>query len=182
MAGVRGFNDANLQTNNGVPVWQQLTTTELTNETTHVTPWYINYLGGNWSEATQCMIAGSNGWHQNHAAWNHGTNDHWAMNNTPWSIGFYRRHDLPTQWALADNWIVADMYQVSEVWLLYASSSAAKSFRNPSWRRRHRIELSGPPAPSTYQAGRRGQTRGAIHTLTTTRLLDVRRVASTATH
>lgn len=112
MAGVRGFNDANIQTNNGVPVWKQLTTAVLTNETAYVTPWYLNYLGGNWSEATQCMIAGSNGWHQNHAAWNHGTNDHWAMNNTPWSIGFYKRNDLPTQWALVDNWIVADMYQV----------------------------------------------------------------------
>lgn len=112
MAGVRGFNDANLQTNNGVPVWKQKTSPKLTNSTDYVMPWYLNYLGGNWSEATQCMIAGSNGWYQNHAAWNGGTNDHWALNNTPYSIGYYKRDDLPTQWALAENWVVGDMYQV----------------------------------------------------------------------
>ncbi|KAK9438411.1 Phosphoesterase [Metarhizium brunneum] len=115
MAGVRGFNDANLQTNNGVPVWKQKTSPKLTNSTDYVMPWYLNYLGGNWSEATQCMIAGSNGWYQNHAAWNGGTNDHWALNNTPYSIGYYKRDDLPTQWALAENWVVGDMYQESVI-------------------------------------------------------------------
>jgi phospholipase C len=112
MAGVRGFGDANLQKNNGVPVWKQLTTRQQTTKTDYVTPWYLNYLGGNWSEATQCMTAGSNGWFENHAAWNFGSNDHWAMNNTPWSIGFYKKQDLPTQWALAENWVIGDMYQV----------------------------------------------------------------------
>ncbi|KAK2616742.1 hypothetical protein QQS21_000354 [Conoideocrella luteorostrata] len=115
MAGVRGFKDANLQMNNGVPVWKQLTTKQQTTETDYVTPWYLNYLGGTWPEATQCMTAGSNGWYQNHAAWNFGSNDHWAMNNTPWSIGFYKKDDLPTHWALAENWVVGDMYQESVV-------------------------------------------------------------------
>lgn len=120
MAGVRGFGDANLQTNNGVPVWKQLTTRQQTTKTDHVTPWYLNYLGGNWSEATQCMTAGSNGWFENHAAWNFGLNDHWAMNNTPWSIGFYKKQDLPTQWALAENWVIGDMYQVDTSARLFA--------------------------------------------------------------
>lgn len=112
MAGVRGFNDANLQMNGKVPVWKQKTTPEMTKDADYVTPWYLNYLGGNWSQATQCMTSGSNGWHENHAAWNFGTNDHWAMNNTPWSIGFYKRDDVPVQWSLAENFIVGDMYQV----------------------------------------------------------------------
>ncbi|KND91864.1 Non-hemolytic phospholipase C [Tolypocladium ophioglossoides CBS 100239] len=115
MAGVRGFKDANLQMNGNLPVWKQLTTPDLTTDSQYVAPWYLNYLGGNWSEATQCMSAGSNGWYQNHAAWNFGTNDHWAMNNTPWSIGFYKKEDVPTQWALADGWVVGDMYQESIV-------------------------------------------------------------------
>ncbi|KJZ70500.1 hypothetical protein HIM_10129 [Hirsutella minnesotensis 3608] len=115
MAGVRGFGDANIQMNNGVPVWQQLAEPAAANKTKYITPWYLNYLGGKWPEATQCMIAGSNGWYENHAAWNHGTNDHWALNNTPWSIGFYKKQDIPTQWTLADEWVVADMYQESVV-------------------------------------------------------------------
>ncbi|GJN81972.1 hypothetical protein PLIIFM63780_005508 [Purpureocillium lilacinum] len=112
MAGVRGFNDANLQTNNGVPVWKQKSPSR---DADYVTPWYINYLGGDWNGATQCMLAGSNGWYNNHAAWNHGTNDCWATDNTPYSIGFYKRQDIPTQWALAEGWVIGDMYQESVI-------------------------------------------------------------------
>ncbi|KAL6825781.1 putative phospholipase C [Trichoderma sp. SZMC 28015] len=111
MAGVRGFGDANLQLNDGVPVWKQLTNSQLTNETDYVTPFYINYLGGNWTESTQCMVSGSNSWQENHAAWNGGTNDHWAVGNSPYSIGFYKRQDIPIQFALAENFVVGDMYQ-----------------------------------------------------------------------
>ncbi|PHH74029.1 hypothetical protein CDD80_3412 [Ophiocordyceps camponoti-rufipedis] len=115
MAGVRGFKDANLQLNNGVTVWKQLTSPKLTNDSGFVSPWYLNYLAGDWPAATQCMLAGSNGWFENHAAWNQGANNRWAVDNTPWSIGFYKRCDVPVQWALADGWIVADMYQESVV-------------------------------------------------------------------
>ncbi|KAK2612613.1 hypothetical protein QQS21_001385 [Conoideocrella luteorostrata] len=115
MAGVRGFNDANVQLNNGVPVWKQKVSPALTKDADYLMPWYLNYLGGNWSEATQCMTAGSNGWKENHEAFNGGTNDHWALNNTPFSLGFYKREDVPTQWSLADNWVVGDMYQESVV-------------------------------------------------------------------
>jgi phospholipase C len=111
MAGVRGFADANLQMNGDKPVWNQLVSPEMTTEADHLNPWYINYLGGEWNDATQCMYAGSNGWTANHAAWNFGTNDHWALNNTPYSIGYYEKKDIPIQWALADGWVVGDMYQ-----------------------------------------------------------------------
>ncbi|UKZ83241.1 hypothetical protein TrVFT333_011047 [Trichoderma virens FT-333] len=109
MSGVRGFGDANLQMNDGVPVWKQLTNSHLTTKTDYVTPFYINYLGGNWSEATQCMVSGSNSWQENHAAWNNGSNDHWAVGNSPYSIGFYKRQDIPIQFSLADNFVVGDI-------------------------------------------------------------------------
>lgn len=112
MAGVRGFGDANLQMNDGVPVWKQITDSSLTTAANYVNPWYINYLGGNWTGATQCMLSGTNSWYENHAAWNDGTNDHWAVDNSPYSIGFYKQQDIPIQWALADNFVVGDMYQV----------------------------------------------------------------------
>lgn len=112
MAGVRGFSDANLQMNDGVPVWKQITDSSLTTAADYVNPWYINYLGGNWTGATQCMLTGTNSWQENHAAWNDGTNDHWAVGNSPYSIGFYKQQDIPIQWALADNFVVGDMYQV----------------------------------------------------------------------
>ena len=34
-----------------------------------LSPWHINYLGGDWKEATQCMNGGSNGWDAMHGAW-----------------------------------------------------------------------------------------------------------------
>lgn len=98
--------------NDGVPVWKQVTDSSLTTAADYVNPWYINYLGGNWPEATQCMLTGTNSWQENHAAWNDGTNDHWAVGNSPYSIGFYKQQDIPIQWALADNFVVGDMYQV----------------------------------------------------------------------
>ncbi len=107
MAGVRGFADPNAQVNGAKPVWQQEV-----NSTSSLGPWYLNYLGGDWLDATQCMVAGSNGWAENHLAYNHGFNNHWATNNTPWSWGHFRRSDIPVQYAIADGWTIGDMYQV----------------------------------------------------------------------
>lgn len=114
MAGVRGFNDANLQMNGNLSVWHQKVSSKYTNATDYMTPWYINYLGGDWHEASQCMYGGGNGWSENHAALNNGTNDRWPIEQNPSSIGFFKRDDLPTQFALAEGWVVGDMYQVSQ--------------------------------------------------------------------
>jgi phospholipase C len=113
MAGVRGFSDPNVQVNSGTPVWYQDVTPALTNASSYLLPWYLNYEGGSWLNATQCMIAGDNGWNDNHAALNGGLNNHWATNNTPWSWGHFQRSDIPVQYAIADGWTVGDMYQVS---------------------------------------------------------------------
>jgi phospholipase C len=113
MAGVRGFSDPNVQVNSGTPVWYQDVTPALTNASPYLLPWYLNYLGGSWLNATQCMIAGDNGWNDNHAALDGGLNDHWATNNTPWSWSHFKRSDIPVQYAIADGWTVGDMYQVS---------------------------------------------------------------------
>jgi phospholipase C len=110
MAGVRGFSDPNVHKNNGMPVWQQPV-----NATAYLNPFYLNYLGGDWLNATQCMVAGSNGWAANQLAYDHGLNDHWAVNNTPWSWGHFKRDDIPVQFAIADSYTVADMYQQSVI-------------------------------------------------------------------
>jgi phospholipase C len=113
MAGVRGYSDPNVQMDSGTPVWFQAVNPSLTNSSSYLLPWYLNYEGGDWLNATQCMIAGSNSWYANHAALNGGLNNHWATNNTPWSWGFFKRSDIPVQFAIADGWTIGDMYQVS---------------------------------------------------------------------
>lgn len=64
MAGVRGFSDPNVQVNpNSKPsVWYQEVNSELTNSSDYLLPWYLNYEGGDFLNATQCMVAGDNGW------------------------------------------------------------------------------------------------------------------------
>jgi phospholipase C len=87
----------------------------LSNETDYLLPWYLNYLGGNWSEATQCMVAGSNDYFSNHAALNGDLNNHWATNNTPWSWGYFKREDLPVHFAMAEAYTTNDMYQEGQI-------------------------------------------------------------------
>lgn len=109
MAGVRGFSDPNVQVNaDGLSVW-----TQPVNATTYLNPWYINYLGGNWLNATQCMAAGSNSWQENQLALNHGLNNAWATQNTPFSWGHFRRDDIPVHFGIAEGWTIGDMYQAS---------------------------------------------------------------------
>src|SRR6266480_4264896 len=115
MSGVRGLSDPNVKITNGKPVWYQDVDSTLTNTTSHLLPWYLNYLGGSWDAATQCMIAGDNGWNDNHAALNNDLNNKWALNNTPWSWGYFTRRELPVHFAIADGWTVGDMYQESVI-------------------------------------------------------------------
>lgn len=180
MAGVRGFNDANLQMNNGVPVWKQLTTKQQTTATDYVTPWYLNYLGGNWSEATQCMSAGGNGWNENHAAWNFGSNDHWAMNNTPWSIGFYKKDDLPTHFALAESFVIGDMYQVNIPFRWILEVTISNHTRNLLFLPQTLTVLAGFRAQSMFLVPPRSLTKVATHTLITMRPRDAKVVELTA--
>lgn len=113
MAGVRGFSDPNVQVNaGGQAVWEQAVNSALTTNASYLLPWYLNYEGGSFLNATQCMVAGDNGWQDNHAALNGGLNNHWATNNTPWSWGHFKRSDIPVQYSIADAWTVGDMYQV----------------------------------------------------------------------
>ncbi|KAK2601767.1 hypothetical protein QQS21_004651 [Conoideocrella luteorostrata] len=107
MAGVRNFGDPNVQVNNGIPVWRQHTS-QTKNGVNVLSPWHINYLGGDWKDATQCMGGGSNGWDQMHGAWNNGRGDGWVTSDTDYSMGYYKRQDVPTHWDIAEGWTVMD--------------------------------------------------------------------------
>ena len=122
MAGVRGFGDPNvhISKNTNKPMWHQPVDDSLEGPKppSHVKelyPWYLNHQGGDWKDRTQCMIAGSNDWIANHAAWNHGQYDRWVRNNTPYSIGYYRREDLPLHFKLAESFLVGDAYHESVI-------------------------------------------------------------------
>lgn len=109
MAGVRNFQDPNVQLNNGTPVWYQQVNASMSSKADTLLPFYLNYLGGHWDNATKCIEAGSNGWAANHAALNNDLNNDWATQNTPWSWGHFTREELPQQFAIAEGWTVGDM-------------------------------------------------------------------------
>ena len=101
--------------NSGQSVFEQDVDKSLDPTATTLKPWYLNYLGGIWDKATQCMVAGDNGYQDNHAALNSELNNKWALNNTPWSWGHFRRKDIPIHFAIAEAWTVGDMYQESVI-------------------------------------------------------------------
>ena len=77
-------------------------------------PWYLNYMGGDWVNRTQCSSAGSNSWQAMHSAYNGGLNNRWVEDNDPHSWAYYKRSDLPVHWDIAEGWTVLDMNQVCE--------------------------------------------------------------------
>lgn len=112
----------------------RLVDSALSNATDFLLPFYVNAAGGNVTEATQCMVAGSNGestssfgqtvsksnlytigFQANHAALAQGDNNLWAIKNKPFSLGYFRRQDLPTHFSLAEGWTTADMYAQSVI-------------------------------------------------------------------
>ncbi|KAK7449302.1 hypothetical protein VKT23_013445 [Stygiomarasmius scandens] len=124
MAGVRGFRDPNVQINpDGRSTFFQLVDSRLSNATDHLLPFYLNEAGGEFVNGTQCMVAGSNSWGANQAALASGQNNMWAIGNSPYSIGYFKRQDLPVHFAVADAWTVGDMYQ--EVRCLVLNSEVA---------------------------------------------------------
>jgi phospholipase C len=90
----------------------------MSTKTKTLLPWYLGYLGGSTVDAMQCMTAGSNGYEDNQAAINHGLNNMWARNNTPWSWGYLKRSDIPVHFGIAEGWTAGDMYQVRILYTL----------------------------------------------------------------
>jgi phospholipase C len=96
MAGVRGFSDPNVQINpDGKSVFYQCVydllmgwsanvvrklNKTMTTKAEYLLPFYLNQAGGHWTNATQCMDAGSNGYEENHMVYNGGLNNYWALN------------------------------------------------------------------------------------------------------
>lgn len=99
----------------------------LSTEATSLLPFYINYLGGNWTEASQCASGGSNSWFNNHLALNGDLNDQWAWDNTAMSWTHFQRQDLPLHFALAEGWTLADMYQVNSFHLVNSTGIVSSS-------------------------------------------------------
>ena len=75
-------------------------------------PYYINYLGGDYLESTQCATSSGNDWTTMHDAWNGGLNNGWAKDK-PTTWNYFKRSDIPVHWDIAEGWTILDMATVS---------------------------------------------------------------------
>jgi phospholipase C len=61
------------------------------------------------------MVGGSNTWSGLHAAYDGGLNDHSVIENSPCSMAYYKRDDIPVHFGITGAFTVADMYQVGQI-------------------------------------------------------------------
>jgi phospholipase C len=121
MAGVRGFQDPNvhISSNTNKTVFHQPVSSSASpappSNVNELLPFYINAQGGDSNDRYQCMTAGSNGWAANHAYWDKGQIDRATSAITPYSMGYYKRQDIPFHYALADAFTIGDAYHESVI-------------------------------------------------------------------
>ena len=107
MYGVRGFADPNIGIqSNGLNLLYQpdAKSTDIKNGTKYLLPYQLQ------GARAGCTGGGSNHWIQNHAAINGGLNNNWPGGNSPASMGYLNRTQIPFLYDLADEFTIADMY------------------------------------------------------------------------
>lgn len=104
LPGVRGFSDRiTIPLREGRHVWQQQGAERL------VLPYHLDSKRGN----AQRVDGTPHSWVDEQSAWDHGRMNAWPTYKTPTSMGYYRRHELPFQFALAETFTLCDAYHCS---------------------------------------------------------------------
>ena len=101
LPGVRGFSDRfTIPLPGDRHVWQQQGAERL------VLPYHLDSKRGN----AQRVTGTPHSWVDEQAAWDHGRMSAWPTYKTPASMGYYRQHELPFQFALANAFTLCDAY------------------------------------------------------------------------
>lgn len=104
MRGVRGFGDRHpIPLRDGKTVWSQSDGTKL------IPPFHLN------TKTTNAMIVPStpHSFSDAQAAWGQGRIEQWPRFKSPYSMGHYKREDVPFQFALAEAFTICDAYHCS---------------------------------------------------------------------
>ena len=104
LKGVRGFGDRHpVPLQSGKPVWFQ------SDGTREIAPYHLDTV-----TTSALRVSGTpHSFRDAQAAWNQGKFGHWPKFKTRYSMGHYRRADLPYQFALADAFTLCDSYHCS---------------------------------------------------------------------
>lgn len=104
LRGVRGFGDRfPIPLESGKDVWFQ------SDGTREITPYHLD------KETTSALIVPGtpHSFSDSQAAWNQGKLDQWPRFKNQHSMGYYKRHDIPFQFALAEAFTICDGYHCS---------------------------------------------------------------------
>ncbi|GAA4341187.1 phospholipase C, phosphocholine-specific [Pigmentiphaga soli] len=104
MKGVRGFGDRlTIPLEGDKPVWQQ------SDGTQDVPPYHLDR-----ETMNALFVPGTpHSYSDAQAAWNQGKFGYWPKFKTKYSMGYYRREDIPFQFALAEAFTICDGYHCS---------------------------------------------------------------------
>ena len=114
LAGVRGFDDPMaMKLPNGDPVFRQ---PDPENPKGYLLPFHLD----THRTSAQVIPSTNHSWKVQHEAWNHGRMDNWVSAhrkaegaNGPYTMGHYRRADIPFHFALAEAFTICDAYHCS---------------------------------------------------------------------
>ncbi|MES2625966.1 MAG: phospholipase C, phosphocholine-specific [Pseudomonadota bacterium] len=104
MKGVRGYGDRfPVPLENGKPIWYQ------SNGEIEIAPFHLD------PQQFNALLAPStpHSFSDSQAAWNQGKFGHWPKYKNDNSMGYYRREDIPFQFALAEAFTICDGYHCS---------------------------------------------------------------------
>ncbi len=103
LKGVRGFGDRNPVPMVSGPVWQQSDGKRI------LPPFHLDT-----KKTNAIAVPGTpHGFADSQAAWNQGKFGFWPKYKNPYSMGYYRREDIPFQFALAEAFTICDAYHCS---------------------------------------------------------------------
>jgi len=114
LSGVRGFGDRDaLQLSNGWNVFHQ---PDAENPNGYLLPFHLDTFSTN----AQRLPSTGHGWQVQHEAWNGGRMDNWVAAHRaadgargPYTMGYFKREDLPFHFALAEAFTICDRYHCS---------------------------------------------------------------------
>jgi len=114
MAGVRGFGDPHAMTlANGRSVFHQ---PDAANPLGYTLPFHLD----TFSSSAQALPSTGHSWAVQHSAWNGGRMDNWLPAHRaadgaegPYTMGYFRREDIPFHYALAEAFTICDGYHSS---------------------------------------------------------------------
>jgi phospholipase C len=114
LSGVRGFDDREaMKLDNGKSIYYQ---PDAANPDGYVLPFHLD----THASSAQKIPSTSHAWSVQHEAWNGGKMDRWLPAhrkadgvNGPYVMGYYKRADIPFQFALAESFTICDQYHCS---------------------------------------------------------------------